>query len=109
LRSPKIRYQKYFFVSYELLEEIVRLKVTVDDIAFVDVIQRDAYHSENTNYIFFWKKFLGCIDNILKTLIAFFHNNAREIIFIFDNVNEFANHWMLKRPHSAYFTLSFSQ
>ena len=110
LRRPKICYQKYFFVSNELLENIVRLEVTVHNVSFVNIMQRDAYHCENSNYVIFLKKkFLVTLNNILQALSAFFHDYTREIIFIFDDINEFTNHWVFKRPHYANFTLSFSQ
>ncbi len=109
LRRPKICYQKYFFVSNELLEDIVRLEVTVHNVAFVNIMQRDAYHCENSNYVIFLKKFLVTLNNILQALIAFFHDYTRKIIFVFDDINEFTNHWMFKRPHTANFSLSFSQ
>jgi hypothetical protein len=72
-------------------------------------MQRDAYHCENSNYVIFHKKFLVTLDNILQALSAFFHDYTREIIFIFDDINDITNQWMFERPHSANFTLSFSQ
>lgn len=56
----------------------------MDYIIFVDVMQRDANHRENSDNIFFRQKLLGIVFNyILETLIAFFHNNARLTLFIF--------------------------
>ena len=73
--------------------------------------QRDAYHCENSNYILFWKKFLFWVtlDDILEALIAFLHDYAWKIIPIFDDINDFTNHWVFKRPQPTNFTFSFSQ
>jgi hypothetical protein len=84
----------------------------VHNVSFVNIMQRDAYHCENSNYVIFLKKckkFLVTLNNILQALIAFFHNYTRKIFFIFDDINEFTNHWVFKRPHYANFTLSFSR
>ena len=81
----------------------------MDDVAFVDVIQRDAYHCENTNNILFRQKFLFALDNILQTLIAFFHDNARKIVLIFDDVDDFTYHGVFERPEPINFAFGFSQ
>ncbi len=81
----------------------------MDNIAFVDVIQRDAYHCENTNNIWFGKKFLVALDNILQALIAFFHDNAGKIVLIFDYVDDFTYHGVFKRPQPINFAFGFSQ
>jgi hypothetical protein len=77
----------------------------------VNEVEWDANHCENSENIFFWDKLCFCItlDNVLEALIAFFHDNTRKIMLILDDINDFANHWVFKRPKSTYFTFSFSQ
>jgi hypothetical protein len=72
----------------------------MDNIIFVNEVQWDANHCKNSENIFFWDKLCFCItlDNVLKALIAFFHDNAWKIMLILDNVNNFANQWVFKRP-----------
>ena len=67
---------------------------------FVNIIEWDADHCENSENLFFWNQllFLVSLDNICQTLIAFFHDNAWEVMLIFDDVNDFAYHRMFKRP-----------
>ena len=68
------------------------------DTIFVYVIEWDADHCENLKNVFFWNQLLFWVslDNICQTLIAFLHDNSRKIIIIFDDVNHFAYHWVLK-------------
>jgi hypothetical protein len=62
----------------------------------VNLEQRDAYHSENSKNVFFCDEFFfEVLDDVTKTLIALFHNNIREIILIFDKINDSHNHWVI--------------
>ena len=72
----------------------------MNDIIFVNEIERNADHCKNSKNIFFGYKLSACIavDNILKALIAIFHDNTRKIMLILDNVNDLANHWVFERP-----------
>ncbi len=72
----------------------------MDDFIFVNEVKRDANHCENSKNIFFWEMlcFSLTLDNILEALIAFFHDNAWKIVLILNDVNDFANHWVFKRP-----------
>jgi hypothetical protein len=81
----------------------------MDYTAFVNVVKRDAYHRENSNNILFWKKPLVTFYNIFQALIAFFHNNAWKIIFIFDDIDDFTNHWVFEGPQPTNFAFSLSQ
>ena len=66
---------------------------------FVNIIEWDADHCENSENLFFWNQllFLVSLDNICQTLIAFFHDNAWKTMLIFDDVNDLANHRVFKR------------
>ena len=100
MRSAEVSNQEDLFVSDKLLEDIVWLEVTMYDFIFVNEVEWDANHCENSENIFFWDKLCFCItlDNVLEALIAFFHDNTRKIMLILDDINDFANHWVFKRP-----------
>ncbi len=70
------------------------------DIVFVNKEEWDAYHCENSKNIFFGYKLSVCIavDNILKALIAIFHDNTWKIMVILDYIDDLANHWVFERP-----------
>jgi hypothetical protein len=68
----------------------------MDDIIFVNVKDSHAYHRENSNNILFRQKLLWVFfDDTFETSIALFHYNAWKIRFVFDNVNNLANHWVV--------------
>jgi hypothetical protein len=70
------------------------------DIIFVNEVEWNADHCENSKNVFFWNKFRFWVtlDNILQALFALLHDNAWKIILFFDDVNDLTNHWVLKRP-----------
>ena len=70
------------------------------DTTFVNVIEWDTDHCENSKNLFFWNLLLFWVslDNISQTLIAFLHDNTWKIMLIFDDVYNFANHWVFKSP-----------
>ena len=72
----------------------------MDDFIFVNEVKRNANHRENSKNVFFWDILSFCITlyNVLEALIAFFHDNAWKIVLILDDVNDFANQWVFKRP-----------
>jgi hypothetical protein len=62
----------------------------------VHLEKRDAYHSENSKNLLFWDKvFFIVLNDIAKTIVAFFHNNPRKIILIFHNIYNLHNHWVI--------------
>jgi low temperature requirement protein LtrA len=76
---------------------MIGLKVTMYYLLLVDIVERDADHCEDSNNALFWDKiFLIAIDDISKTLVAFFHYNAWKIILIFDKIYDFHDHWVIK-------------
>ena len=72
----------------------------MNDIVSVNKEEWDADHCKNSKNIFFGDKLSVCIavDNILKALIAIFHDNTWKIMLILDDVYNFANHRVFKRP-----------
>ena len=55
--------------------------------------QRDADHRENSENLFFWNElFFVLFDNVAKTLIALFHDNAGEILWVFDKIDHSHDH-----------------
>jgi hypothetical protein len=80
------------------------------NIIFVNVIEWDADHCENSKNVFFWNQLLFSVtlENVCQTLIAFLHYNAWKIMLIFDDINDLANHRVFKRPFSAHFLVSFN-
>ena len=65
-------------------------------IIFVNMIECDANHCENSNNIIFWKKLLYVFfDNVFKASVTFFHYYAWKISLIFDNINYLAYHWVV--------------
>jgi hypothetical protein len=63
----------------------------------VDMVKRDADHCKNPKNLFFCNElFLILLNDVLKALVALFHDNAREIIFIFDKIYDSNNHWVIK-------------
>ena len=55
--------------------------------------QRDADHRENSQNLFFWDElFFVFPDDVAKTLIALFHDNAGEIIWVFDKIDHSHDH-----------------
>jgi hypothetical protein len=68
----------------------------VHNIIFVNIIEWDTNHGENSENILFWKKLLWILfDNIFEALITLFHDNAWKIGLIFDYVNYLANHGVI--------------
>ena len=69
------------------------------NIIFVNVIEWDADHCENSKNEFFWNQLLVSVtlENVCQTLIAFLHDNAWKIILIFDDINDLANYRVFKR------------
>ena len=68
----------------------------MNDIIFVNVKDSHAYHCENSKNKLFRKKiFRVFFDDTFETSIALFHYNAWIIRFVFDNVNNLANHWVI--------------
>jgi hypothetical protein len=70
------------------------------DTTFVNVIEWDTDHCENSKNLFFWDLLLFWVslDNISQTLIAFLHDNAWKFMLIFDYINDIAYHRVFKRP-----------
>jgi hypothetical protein len=59
--------------------------------------QTDADHCENSDNLFFWDElFLKVLDNITKTLVALFHNDARKILLVFDKINYSHYKWVIE-------------
>jgi hypothetical protein len=68
----------------------------MNDIIFVNVIDSNAYHCENSYNILLSKKLLWVFfDDTFETSIALFHYNAWIICFVFDNVNNLTYHWVI--------------
>ena len=89
------------------MKNIKRLKITMYYFLRVNIVKRNAYHRKNSNNILFWQKCLRILfDNFVKVLNALFHNNARKIILIFDDISSFHNQWMTKTQQSFYFAFS---
>jgi len=58
----------------------------------MNVIQRDADHSENSYNILFWDQLGGILfNNISNALFALFHYETREVVFIFHNIFDLDN------------------
>jgi len=97
IRCSEICYNEEFLAPNKLLENIIRLDITMHNFLRVNMIKRDAYHRENFENILFWQKLVGiALDYIRETLVALFHNDAWMVIFIFDNINDGDNHWMFE-------------
>jgi hypothetical protein len=63
----------------------------------VDMVKANADHSEYSENLLFWNWiFLTLQDDVLNTLIALFHNNAWEVIFIFDKIYDSNNHRVIE-------------
>ena len=61
------------------------------------MVQRDADHCQNSKDLLLKEKLLfEALDNISKTLVAFFHYDAGKVIFIFDKINDAHNHRVIK-------------
>ncbi len=55
--------------------------------------QRDADHGENSKNLFFWDVlFFVFPDDVAKALIALFHDNAGEILRVFDKIDHSHDH-----------------
>jgi hypothetical protein len=93
-RWPKICYNKNFFVPNKFLEYIIGLKISMNYIFRVNIQQREADHSKNSDNIFFWdhNALILLLDDFCKTLIAFFHYYTWKIISIFDKIFDFYYH-----------------
>ena len=67
---------------------------------FVYEVERDTNHCKNSKDVIFWNEliFFVTLNNILQALIAFLHYNAWKIMLILDDVNDFTNHRVFKRP-----------
>jgi hypothetical protein len=77
----------------------------MNDIIFVNVKDSHTYHCENSKNILFRKKlFRVFFDDIFETSIALFHNNAWKIRFVFNNVDNLANHWVVLQFKHGYFS-----
>ena len=76
----------------------------MDYTIFLNVIKSHAYHCENTKNILFWQKLLWVFFyDTFKTFIALFHYYAREVCFVFNNVNYLTNEWViLQFKHSDF-------
>ncbi len=76
-----------FLVANKLLENIIGIKITVNHSLRVNVVKRDADHSKNSSNILFRDNFIFVtFDDITKTLVAFFHNDARMVAFVFNEI-----------------------
>ena len=63
----------------------------------VDMVKANADHSEYSENLLFWNWLILTLqDDVLNTLIALFHNNAWEVIFIFDKIYDSNNHRVIK-------------
>ena len=72
---------------------------------WVNMVERDADHCENSNNTLFWDRiFFIVFDNISKTLVALFHDYAWKIILIFDKINNSHDHWVIKSSYAADFS-----
>jgi len=73
-------------------------------ILWVNVVQRDADHSEYSKNILLWNElFWKTIANVCKILYPLFHNDARKIILIFDKINYSHNHGVIDTSHTSNF------
>jgi hypothetical protein len=66
----------------------------------VDEVERDTNHCKNSKDVIFWNELIifVTLNNILQAIIAFLHYNAWKIMLILDDVNDFTNHRVFKRP-----------
>ena len=70
------------------------------DIIFVNKIEWDADHCENSQNVLFWNKllFVVALNYFLQALIALLHYNKWVILLIFHDIKNSTNHWVLKGP-----------
>jgi hypothetical protein len=75
----------------------------------VYVEERDAYHCEYSNDTFLRNElFWIALDDVLKTLVAHFHNDAWTISLIFDKIDDSDNHWMIETSDATDITFGCS-
>ena len=69
----------------------------MNHLLLVNMVEGDADHCEDSNNTLLWDKIFSIVfDKISKTLVVFFHYNARKIILIFDKINDSYDHWVTK-------------
>jgi hypothetical protein len=65
----------------------------------VDMKQRNANHSENSKNLLLWDElFFMFLDDIAKTLVALFHNDARIILLVFHKIDHSHDQWVIYSP-----------
>jgi len=78
----------------------------VHNVIFVNEIHCHANHCENSKDVVFWKKLLWIFfDDFFETLIALFHDDARKVRFVFDNINNLTNQWVILELEHSNFSL----
>ncbi len=71
----------------------------------VNMEERDADHCEYSKNLCLWDKlFFMFLDDVSKALVALFHDDAGEIILVFDKINHSHNHWVVESPQATYFS-----
>jgi hypothetical protein len=72
----------------------------MNNIIFVNIIEWNADHSENSKNVFFWNKLLllVALDYFLQALFTLLHYNAWMILLIFDDIDNSTYHWVLEGP-----------
>ena len=62
----------------------------------VNMKHRDADHSENFKNLLLWNElFFMFFDDITKTLVTLFHNDARIILLVFDKIDHSHDEWVI--------------
>ena len=67
--------------------------------------ERDADHCEDSQNLLLGDKFFFVVlDDISKALVALFHDDARIILLVFDEIDHYHNHWVVECPQATYFS-----
>ncbi len=107
MTDTKISNYELFLGANKLLKNIIWLNITMNYFLWVNMVNTNADHCENSENLFFWNKLFFIDNDIFDTLIALFNYNTR-LIFILDKVYYSQNKRVIKCSQTANLTFGCS-